>query len=136
MFSLCLGAACRRRKTSPMRGESEARGPQLQVVTLMQRTRLDEQELARMEWRMREEERRQEKEMERRERERLETTEGEQITFGRWKSVGTMIEEEGSDDGWQHELLVVKKMAGRGGEEEDRGSSSIEQVTVHVHQPG
>ena len=62
MLSLCVGAACRRRKTSPLRGESEARGPQLQVVTLMQRTRLDEQELARKEWRMREEDkRRQEK---------------------------------------------------------------------------
>ena len=63
--SLCLGSTCRRRrKTSPAKGEPkrEARGPQLRVVTLMQRTRLDEQELARKEWRMREEDkRRQEK---------------------------------------------------------------------------
>ena len=63
--SLCLGSTCRRRrKTSPAKGElvREARGPQLRVVTLMQRTRLDEQELARKEWRMREEDkRRQEK---------------------------------------------------------------------------
>ena len=63
--SLCLGSTCRRRrKTSPAKGEPkrEARGPQLRVVTLMQGTRLDEQELARKEWRMREEDkRRQEK---------------------------------------------------------------------------
>ena len=55
--SLCLGSTCRRRrKTSPARGKPvrEARGPQLRVVTLMQRTRLDEQELARKEWRRRE----------------------------------------------------------------------------------
>ena len=63
--SLCLGSTCRRRrKTSPAKGEPkrEARGPQLRVVTLMQRTRLDEQELARKEWRMGEvDKRRQEK---------------------------------------------------------------------------
>ena len=63
--SLCLGSTCRRRrKTSPAKGEPkrEARGPQLRVVTLMQGTRLDEQELARKEWRRREEDkRRQEK---------------------------------------------------------------------------
>ena len=48
--SLCLGSTCRRRrKTSPAKGEPK-------------RTRLDEQELARKEWRMREEDkRRQEK---------------------------------------------------------------------------
>ena len=65
-FSLRLGSTCRSRKTSPAKGEPkrEARGPQLRVVTLMQRTRQDEQELARKEWRMREEDkRRQEKEM-------------------------------------------------------------------------
>ena len=58
---LCLGSTCRRRrKTSPAKGEPkrEARGPQLRVVTLMQRTRLDEQELARKEWRRREEDKR------------------------------------------------------------------------------
>ena len=59
LFGLCIGAACRRRKTVK-RGEPEtgAKGPQLHVVTLMQRTRLDEQELARKEWRMREEDKR------------------------------------------------------------------------------
>ena len=74
LFSLCVGAACRRRKTSMTRGEGDEngpRGPQLHVVTLMQRTRLDEQELARRDWRMREEDRRQEKEqMEREQREK------------------------------------------------------------------
>ena len=80
--------------------------------------------------------------MERREKERLEveTTEGEQISFAgrRWRQDDTTIEEDGTDDGWQHELLVVKNMGG----EEDRGSSSSEpvaipkQVRVHVHQPG
>ena len=100
----------------------------------MQRTRLDEQELARREWRIREEERRQEKEME---RVRLETTEGVRITFGRWRpdASGTMNGEDGSDDRWQQDLLVVKKMAGGGGEDK-RGSSSFEQVTADVHQPG
>ena len=149
LFSLCIGAACRRRKTPTTRGEPETgpRGPQLHVVTLMQRTRLDEQELARREWRIREEDRRQEKEqMERREKERLEveTTEGEQISFAgrRWRQDDTTIGEDRTD-GWQHELLVVRNMGG----EEARGSSSpIEpaaasapipkQVRVHVHQPG
>ena len=140
LFSLCVGAACRRRKTSTMREEREEtgpRGPQLQVVTLMQRTRLDEQELARREWRMREEDRRQEKEqMEREQREKEVETEGEQISVAskRWRQDDTK-DGEGTDR-WQQELLVVKNIGG----DDDRGSSiepaSVsKQVRVHVHQP-
>ena len=140
LFGLCIGAACRRRKTVK-RGEPEtgAKGPQLHVVTLMQRTRLDEQELARREWRMREEDRRQEKEqMEREQREKeVETTEGEQISFAgiRWRQDDTTVGE--GTDGWQQQLLVVKNIGG-----EEDACSSIEpapvskQVKVHVHQPG
>ena len=71
--SLCLGSTCRRRrKTSPAKGEPkrEARGPQLRVVTLMQRTRLDEQELAWKEWRRREEDKRRNRKWDRRKRRR------------------------------------------------------------------
>ena len=142
LLALCVGAACRRRKTSMTRGEGDEngpRGPQLHVVTLMQRTRLDEQELARREWRMREEDRRQEKEqMEREQREKeVETTEGEQISFAgiRWRQDDTTVGE--GTDGWQQQLLVVKNIGG----EEDAGSSIepapvSKQVKVHVHQPG
>ena len=139
LFSLCIGAACRRRKTSTTRGECEetgTRGPQLHVVTLMQRTRLDEQELARREWRMREEDRKQE-EKERREKE-VETTEGDEITFAgrRWRQDDITIGE--GTGGWQQQLLVVKNTGG----EEKGGGGSVEpasvskQVRVHVHQPG
>ena len=141
LFGLCIGAACRRRKTVK-RGEPEtgAKGPQLHVVTLMQRTRLDEQELARREWRMREEDRRQEKEQmekERQEKDQLEAemTRAEEITssVGRWRQDGTRIAD--GIDAWQKPLFVVKKM---GGENDNRGVSVepevLKQVTVHVHQ--
>ena len=76
--SLCLGSTCRRRrKTSPAKGDlvTEARGPQLRVVTLMQRTRLDEQELARKEWRRREEDKRRQEKKEMGEKEEQEEIE-------------------------------------------------------------